>query len=77
MAPVRGVALQLGTNFLIPLLYINNGVLAGGDYPVQATVTEAPTSAPVIRSKAELSGVLDPCANVAQQGSGKYERRVP
>ena len=61
MAPVRGVALQLGTNFLIPLLYINNGVLAGGNYPVQATVTEAPTSAPVIRSKAALYGVLQPC----------------
>ncbi len=71
MAPVRGVALQLGTNFLLPLLYINNGVVAGGNYPVQVTVTEAPTTAPVISSKAELSGVLEPCTEVPQQG-GKY-----
>ncbi len=70
MAPVRGVALQLGTNFLIPKLYINNGVLAGGNYPVRATVTEAPTSAPVLRSKATLYGVLFPCAEI---GEGKYE----
>jgi DNA-binding beta-propeller fold protein YncE len=63
MTPVRGVALQLGTNFLVPLLYINNGVLAGGNYPVQVTVTEAPTSAPVISSKAYLFGVLGEGAN--------------
>ena len=66
MAPVRGVALQLGTNFFLPLLYINNGVLAGGNYPVQVTVTEAPTTAPVISSKAVLSGVLEPCMKVRE-----------
>ena len=48
MVPPRGVAVQLGANFVDPLLFINNGVLAGGDYPIQATVTEAPASAPVI-----------------------------
>jgi hypothetical protein len=69
MAPVRGVALQLGTNFFYPLLYINSGVLAGGNYPVQVTVTEAPTTAPVLRSRAELYGVLAPC--VSSRG-GKY-----
>jgi hypothetical protein len=58
MVPVRGVALQIGTNFLEPMLYINNGVLAGGDYPVQATVTGAPTSAPVLRSKLVIRGVV-------------------
>jgi DNA-binding beta-propeller fold protein YncE len=58
MVPVRGVALQLGSNFLEPLLYINNGVLAGGDYPVQATVTGAPPAAPVIKSRLVLSGVV-------------------
>ncbi len=71
MAPLRGVALQLGTNFFLPLLYINNGVVAGGDYPVQVTVTEAPTSAPVINSRAVISGVLAPCVKVPL-GSGKY-----
>jgi hypothetical protein len=71
MAPVRGVALQLGSNFFEPLLFINNGVLAGGDYPVQATVTEAPTSAPVIKSRLEMFGVVTPCVQVSP-GSGKY-----
>ncbi len=73
MAPVRGVALQLGTNFFLPLLYINNGVLAGGNYPVQVTVTEAPTSAPVLSSRAVLYGVLYPCAlEGGKSGSGMY-----
>jgi hypothetical protein len=57
MVPVRGVALQIGTNFLEPLLYINNGVLAGGDYPVQATVTDAPPSAPVLESRLVIPGL--------------------
>jgi DNA-binding beta-propeller fold protein YncE len=73
MVPVRGVALQLGSNFFIPLLYINNGVVAGGDYPVQVSVTEAPTSAPVIRSKAELAGVLYPCTSVPLNTGGRYK----
>ncbi len=58
MVPPRGVALQLGGNFFVPLLYINNGVLAGGDYPAQATVTAAPATAPVIRSSTVISGVV-------------------
>ncbi len=63
MVPPHGVALQLGTNFFLPLLYINNGVAAGGDYPVQATVTEAPTQAPVIKSSVVISGVVGEGAN--------------
>ena len=58
MVPVRGVALQLGANFFLPLLYINNGLLAGGDYPVQSTVTAAPAQAPVIKSRLVVSGVV-------------------
>ncbi len=72
MTPVRGVALQLGTNFFIPLLYLNNGVLPGGNYPVQVTATEAPPTAPVIKSRAELFGVLQPC-NAVGGNRGKYE----
>ena len=71
MAPVRGVALQLGSNFFLPLLYIDNGVLAGGNYPVQVSVTEAPTSAPVISSRAELYGLLIPCVRELD-ATGKY-----
>ncbi len=63
MVPPRGVALQLGANFDLPQLYINNGVPAGGDYPAQATVTDAPTTAPVIQSRVEISGVVGEGAN--------------
>ncbi len=71
MVPPHGTALQLGTNFFTPLLFINNGVRAGGAYPVQATVTDAPGEAPVIRSRLALSGVIAPCVKV-QRGTGKY-----
>ena len=40
---------------------------------MQATVTEAPATAPVISSKAVLFGVLYPCVEVALVGSGHYE----
>ena len=70
MVPPRGVALQLGTNFFVPLLFVNNAVRAGGDYPVQATVTDAPGQAPVIRSKLIISGLVTPCVKVP--GGGKY-----
>jgi NHL repeat len=53
-----GVPVQLGTNFVAPLLYINSGLLAGGDYPVQVTVVSAPASAPVFRSRAVVFGVV-------------------
>ena len=75
MVPPRGVALQLGTNFFLPLLFINNAVRAGGDYPVQVTVTTAPGTAPVIRSKAEIYGVVNDCVKVAL-GAGKYYNSI-
>ena len=72
MVPPRGVALQLGSSFFLPVLYINNGVLAGGDYPVQATVTAAPATAPAIRGRVEISGVVGGCVHAVPQSSGKY-----
>ncbi len=59
IVPPHGVALQLAANLFTPLLYINNNVLAGGDYPVQAALTEAPPAAPVINSKLRSFGVID------------------
>ncbi len=72
MVPPRGVALQLGTNFFVPLLFINNGVLAGGDYPVQATVMEAPATAPVLKSRLVIYGVANDCVKVAPGSVGQY-----
>jgi DNA-binding beta-propeller fold protein YncE len=71
MATPRGVALQLGTNYAGTDIFINNGLLAGGDYPIQATVEGAPPEAPVLRTQLTLSGVLTPCVRVPS-GSGKY-----
>jgi hypothetical protein len=71
MVPPRGVALQLGGDFFEPNLYIDTGALAGGDYPVQATVRAAPGSAPVISSRLVLFGVPPLCVHVPP-GEGKY-----
>ncbi len=56
MVAPRGVALQLGVNFINPDLFINNGVLAGGDYPIQSTLKDIPPAAPVLQSRLTLSG---------------------
>jgi hypothetical protein len=56
MAPPRGVALQLGINYINPNLFINNGLLAGGDYPIQATIVNAPAAAPVLFSRLTIFG---------------------
>jgi DNA-binding beta-propeller fold protein YncE len=71
MATPPGVALQLGINYRQTDIFINNGLLAGGDYPVQATVEGAPPEAPVLSTQLTLSGVLTPCVLVAP-GTGKY-----
>ncbi len=72
MTPTYGVALQLGTDFIIPLVFVNNDVLAGGDYPVQATVSPVPPEAPVIVSRTRVWGVAAPCKKVPP-GTGKYQ----
>ena len=58
MAAPRGVALQLGINYSKTDVFIDNGLLAGGDYPVQATVVGAPPEAPLLRTQLTLSGVV-------------------
>jgi NHL repeat len=54
--PPRGVALQLGLRYDLPDLFINNGLLTGGDYPIQATIVNAPPAAPVIDSTLTIFG---------------------
>jgi hypothetical protein len=56
MVPPRGVALQFGVNFEGPDLFINNGAVAGGDYPVQSS-GHPPVSAPVTFSRVTIFGV--------------------
>jgi DNA-binding beta-propeller fold protein YncE len=53
-----GVALQLGVWYAGPKVIINNGLLAGGDYPVQSTIVNAPPEAPVYASRLRISGVV-------------------
>ncbi len=56
MVPPHGVALQLGINYINPNLFINNGLLAGGDYPIQATLSNIPAAAPVLFSRLTIFG---------------------
>ena len=58
MVPPRGVAAQIGSHFLIPNVFINVGVQAGGDYPVQAEALEAPVVEPVIVTRLNVFGVV-------------------
>jgi NHL repeat len=57
MVPPHGVAAQFGGNFIIPKLFINAGVPAGGQYPVQAASLNSPTIEPVISTRLTMFGV--------------------
>jgi hypothetical protein len=57
MVPPAGVAMQLGTHVKIANAFIDLGVPAGGDYGGRATVTNASTLVPVVRTKLTLCGV--------------------
>jgi hypothetical protein len=56
MVAPRGTALQIGTNYINSNLLIDNGLLAGGDYPLQATIVNAPAAAPVLTSQLTVWG---------------------
>jgi DNA-binding beta-propeller fold protein YncE len=58
MVPPRGVALQVGTNFVAPLLFVNAGLRAGGNYPIEASIVNAPPAAPLLSSRTTISGVV-------------------
>ena len=58
MVPPHGVATQLGAHFIIPNVFINAGVPAGEEYPVQATSFGIPIVEPVIRTTLTLKGVV-------------------
>ena len=56
MVAPRGTALQIGANYVESNLFIDNGLLAGGDYPLQATIVNAPPAAPVLTSQLTVWG---------------------
>ena len=58
MQPPRGVAVQIGANFIVPKSYIDVGVQAGGDYPVQATSLGIPAIEPITAIRLGISGVV-------------------
>jgi hypothetical protein len=58
MVSPHGVGLQLGSNFIGPLLFINSTVRAGGDYPIQSTVANAPPAAPLLSNRLTIMGVV-------------------
>jgi hypothetical protein len=66
MVPPHGVAAQLAAPFVIPNAFIDIGVHAGGQYPVQAVVLDSPVTVPVISTRLIVFGVA---------GSG--EHRTP
>ena len=71
MVPPRGDAAQFGIYYANTEIFTSASPLAGGDYPIQATVVGAPPEAPVLRTKLTLKGVLTPCVRV-RAGTGRY-----
>ncbi len=82
MVPPRGVALQLGTNYIATNLFINSGLLAGGDYPIQSTLKDIPPAAPVLKSRLTIWGeagreaVLEAEKEVSEGGGEGAQHRL-
>ncbi len=57
IVPPHGVADQIGGHLVLPNVFINSGVEAGGDYPVQSTVLNSPVIVPVITTRLTIYGV--------------------
>ncbi len=74
IVPPRGVALQLGLLYDLPDLFINNGLLAGGDYPIQASIINAPPAAPVLNSTLTVYG--DPPQIEAEERKRELETQL-
>ncbi len=72
MAPPRGDAAQFGIEYAGTEIFISSSPLAGGNYPIQATVVGSPPEAPVLRTQLTLKGVLTPCVRV-HPGAGQYD----
>jgi DNA-binding beta-propeller fold protein YncE len=74
MVPPRGVAVQLGVHYELPDLFINAGLLAGGDYPIQVTVLNPPTIAPVLVVQVTVYG--DPPEAQAERRQHELEKEL-
>jgi hypothetical protein len=57
MVPPHGVAVQFGAHFIIPNVFVNAGVRAGGNYPVETTTVNAQPFSPVITIRFTVFGV--------------------
>ncbi|HWY18659.1 MAG TPA: hypothetical protein VNY27_08115 [Solirubrobacteraceae bacterium] len=58
MVPPRGVAAQIGANFIIPKTFIDAGVEAGGQYPIRAANLGIPAIEPLVATRLKFKGVL-------------------
>jgi DNA-binding beta-propeller fold protein YncE len=58
MVPPPGVAVQIGGSFVVPSVFINAGVRAGGDYPVQASSLDIPEVEPLVTTRLTIFGVV-------------------
>ncbi len=72
IAPPYGVAAQFGVQYVNPDLFLNSGLLAGGNYPIETTISDLPPAAPAISSHLTLYGVVPNCVYVGPE-KGKYE----
>ena len=58
MVPPPGVAAQIGGDFIIPAVFVNVGVHAGGDYPLRASSLGISGVEPIIVIRLTIFGVV-------------------
>ncbi len=58
MVPPPGVAAQIGANFVIPEVFVNIGVHAGGDYPLEGSSVGISGVEPIIATRLTIFGLV-------------------
>jgi hypothetical protein len=58
MVPPPGVAAQIGANFIVPEVFVDVGVHAGGDYPLEASSMGISGVRPIIATRLTIFGLV-------------------
>jgi DNA-binding beta-propeller fold protein YncE len=75
--PPPGVAAQIGANFVLPEVFVDVGVHAGGDYPLQASAVGISGLEPLIATRLTIFGLVGQANYGNEVINGNVDSRKP
>jgi DNA-binding beta-propeller fold protein YncE len=77
MVPPPGVAVQIGGDFVVPAVFINAGVHAGGNYPVEASSLGISGIEPTLTTRLTIFGLVGKVVYGEPLSKGTIDSRKP